>query len=311
MESRMQPRIPTIIRRGLRTARRLLGEDLAGRNFKVFPDDSLIVSYPRSGSTWLRFLIGNLIQRDRAVSFHEIERVIPDIHVNSRRYINGIPRPRLLKSHEYFDPRYRKVVYLVRDPRDVALSYYRYYRKLRVIPDGYPMNLYIASFLSGEMQSWGSWGENVGSWIGARGQVPDFILIRYEDLLIRTKDQLSKVTEFLNIPCNDDDLNRTVELSSAERMRDLEKSEGRDWVTIRGSREDLPFIGKASSGQWRTELDQASVSMIETAWGNWIIALGYDHSRNTLSDSKVLDPQITAKACLLSTPKYDSARKIF
>ena len=44
----------------------LLGLDYAARNFAVFPDDTMIVSYPRSGNTWTRFLIGN---RSRSLGY--------------------------------------------------------------------------------------------------------------------------------------------------------------------------------------------------------------------------------------------------
>lgn len=278
--------VTMMARRGRSTIRCLLGRDVAGRNLEVFPDDSFIVSYPRSGNTWLRFLVGNLICREGPINFHNLERVIPDIHVNSTRYISGISRPRLLKSHEYFDPRYRRVVYIVRDPRDVAVSYYRYYRKLRVLPDGYPMDRYIALFLTGELQTWGSWGENVASWLAARWGSGQFLMLRYEDLLADTVDQLSMVADFLEIQSTRQDLVRTVELCSVERMRILEKAEGDDWVTIKGGRKDVPFIGRATSGQWKTELTSNSVSMIESAWGKWIATLEYDLTCPQMEEAK-------------------------
>ena len=85
-----------------KATKRTIGKDFAGRNVAVFSDDLFIVSYPRSGSTWLRFLIGSLI-REGPVTIQNIEQVIPDIHVNSSRFLISIPRPRLMKSHEYFD----------------------------------------------------------------------------------------------------------------------------------------------------------------------------------------------------------------
>lgn len=68
-------------------ADRVLGTNIAGRNCAVFPDNSFIVSYPRSGSTWLRFLVGNLLSPDQPISFKTVEQVLPDIHVNSTQYI--------------------------------------------------------------------------------------------------------------------------------------------------------------------------------------------------------------------------------
>jgi len=58
----------------------------------------------------------------KEVSFSNIEHLIPDTAVISSRALKHIPRPRVIKSHNYFDHRYPKVIYIVRDPRDVALS---------------------------------------------------------------------------------------------------------------------------------------------------------------------------------------------
>ena len=46
----------------------VLGRKAAGRGLTVYPDDVFVVSYLRSGSTWARFLFGNLVQ-DEPVSF--------------------------------------------------------------------------------------------------------------------------------------------------------------------------------------------------------------------------------------------------
>lgn len=273
--SSRQALVMAMIRRGIAAAKSLVGKDFAGRRLEVFPDDSFIVSYPRSGSTWFRFLVGNLISKDEPISFRNVERVIPDIHVNSTRYISSVPRPRLLKSHEYFDPRYPQVVYIVRDPRDIAVSYYRYYRKVKVLADGYPMGRYIAAFLTGELQTWGSWRENVASWLAARQGRSGFLLLRYEDLLDKPHQELSKAAEFLGISSTANELARSVELSSVERMRELEKAQGDQWVTIKGSRQDVPFIGDAFSGQWKTELEHDAVVAIETSWGDLMTQLGY------------------------------------
>src|SRR6266511_1501639 len=82
------------------TAARVTGRVPAQRSFTSFSDDIMLVSYPRSGNTWLRFLIGNLISRE-PVRFANIERIIPDIYHHSDRELRKLPRPRFLKSHEH------------------------------------------------------------------------------------------------------------------------------------------------------------------------------------------------------------------
>src|SRR5438874_11935634 len=122
-----------IVQTVLQAKRVLLGQVNAGRAATVYPDDVFLVSYPKSGNTWVRFLIANLIS-DIPVTFLNIEQRIPSIYILPDRALRAMPKPRVLKSHECFVPRYRNVIYIVRDPRDVAVSYYHYNLKKRVLP---------------------------------------------------------------------------------------------------------------------------------------------------------------------------------
>ena len=254
-----------------------LGTDIAGRNLAVYPDDTFIVSYPRSGNTWTRFLVANLVYPEQPVTFANIEQLIPDCEAMSSRYVKRVPRPRIIKSHEYFDPRYKKVIYIVRDPRDVALSYYDFSRKYRNIEDSHPLTSFVSDFVAGRLSSfdWGTWGENVASWFYTRNRRPEFLLLRYEDMLSDTQSELAKVARFLNIEPATDRLMGVVERSSADRMRKLEASQGEHWVATKNKRSDIPFVRTASSGLWKEKLPAASIAEIESAWGPLMRELGY------------------------------------
>ncbi len=78
------------------------------RDITIFPDDVFLTSYPRSGNTWTRFLVGNLLHQEEEVTFLSVERLVPDMYKHSDRVLRTLPRPRIMKSHECFDPRYRK-----------------------------------------------------------------------------------------------------------------------------------------------------------------------------------------------------------
>ena len=106
-----------------------------GRALQIFPDDVFLVSFPKSGNTWTRFLIANLAHPEQPASFANLYELVPDPEGTPKRIFDRIPRPRIIKSHECFDPRYPRVIYIVRDPRDVALSQYHYHRKCRKIDD--------------------------------------------------------------------------------------------------------------------------------------------------------------------------------
>jgi hypothetical protein len=75
----------------------VLGVDIAGRSLAVRPDDTFLVCYPRSGSTWTRFLIANLIHPGKAVTFANIEELIPDCEAHSSRYLKRLRGRRMIK----------------------------------------------------------------------------------------------------------------------------------------------------------------------------------------------------------------------
>lgn len=264
-----------MINRARTAARVLLGRKPAGREITVLDDDLFIVSYPKSGNTWTRFLIGNLLNADDPVTFANVEDKVPDIYVNTDERLLTIPRPRVLKSHESFDPRYRKTVYIVRDPRDVALSYYYFQIKQRHITDALPFVSFLEQFVAGEVDGYGSWGENVGSWLGARRHSERFLLARYEDILADPSRELKRVATFAGFKAEEVQIQAAVERSSADRMRSMERQHGQLWKPIKNSRSDIPFVRAAKQKQWTTEMPQACARIIECEWRDSMTELGY------------------------------------
>jgi len=261
----------------------VLGRDVAGRNLFVFPDDTFLVSYPKSGSTWARFLVAALANPSETVSFLNIDRLLPSISSRSKRDLRKQRRPRLIKSHEYFDARYQNVIYLVRDPRDVVLSQYRFFLKRGAIDDGYTLDRFVNRFLAGDLNTYGSWGENVGTWLVSQNGAKRFLLVRYEDMLRETARELQTIANFLGLSVSPGHLARCVEQGSADRMRDLEKKQGSQWVTTKGVRTDIPFVGAAQAGGWKSGLAVQHIAQIESAWGPLMRHLGYELSNEPAS----------------------------
>ena len=260
-------------------ARAALGLNKAGRHLTVFPDDVFIVSYPRSGNTWTRFLIGNLLNPDDPVTFANVEERVPEIYFYSDRQLRALKRPRILKSHEYFDARYRRTIYLVRDPRDVAVSLYKYSIKRRNIPDAYPIEEFVPRFIAGEfLVDWGNWQDHIFGWRAMRGADNGFLLLKYEDLLASPERELAKIASALQVDGTPARLARAIELSSAANMRTLEKKQSTDWELTKDTRQDVPFVGDAKAGGWQRTLPASSVREIERAWGPTMAALGYQLS---------------------------------
>lgn len=278
----MYTRLKNYLRQVTQTA---LGTRPAGHGVSVFPNDIFLVGYMRSGTTWSRFLMGNFVHSDQAVDFKTVSDLVPSIYEHADRKLRA--RPRLIKSHESFDPRYPRVVHFVRDPRDVAVSLYYYCLKNRAIPDGFPKDDFVDLFMTCRTGSaadqLGNWEDHTLSWLRLRQGRETYRLVRYEDLLAHTERELTRIAPLLGVEPSPERIERAIRLSSADRMRSLEKTQSKHWVTTKNTRQDIPFVRQAKSGNWQTSLPESCVRKIEKAWGQTIEELGYELSTSRLA----------------------------
>src|ERR1700677_2078955 len=268
----------------VRVARVLTGRQDAGRNLTVYPDDVFIVSYPRSGNNWTRFLIGNLIHPEDPVTFANLERRVPEIYYSPDRRLRALSRPRVFKSHEVFQAHYPHVLYIVRDPRDVAVSNYHHNLKAGNIPPDCGLENFVPMFLAAKFDhKCGTWADHVISWLATRENRDGFAVLRYEDLIQDPVAALARVAAFLEtsgfpaVDRSEGNLQHAVELSSADRLRALEKTQGAAWTRSHASRENRPYQAgrQAVAGGWRSTLPPPSVQQIEAQYGPLMKKLGY------------------------------------
>src|SRR5215831_7110332 len=82
------------------------------RHWGLDPNDAFIASYPRSGNTWLRFVLFDVLVSGQISGFDEVNHIIPEVGL----HISGYPllpgRGRLIKTHEPYQKEYRKAIYL-------------------------------------------------------------------------------------------------------------------------------------------------------------------------------------------------------
>ncbi|MEL6910716.1 MAG: sulfotransferase domain-containing protein [Cyanobacteria bacterium J06598_4] len=255
-----------------------------GRKLTIFADDIFLVSYPKSGNTWIRFLIANLLYPDTDITFANIKNIIPDIYLTSNRELLQMARPRIIKSHEYFDPRYKKVIFIVRDPRDVTLSSYFHALKYGLISETTSLEEFCHKFVFGqyhfigESNPLGSWLENTESWLATRKNDSNFLLLRYEDFQTDIAEQLNQIASFLSLKYSESDVSRAVELSSIERMRQLEQQQQDVWPSKYTKKDDIAFVRSAVSGAGQIQLSPTIIELIESRWGETMQKLGYSVS---------------------------------
>ena len=242
-----------------------------GRDILVRDDDTFLTSYPRSGNTWVRFILANLLDPGNSDSYSFVRVNVPDIYKEKARVIDGLPSPRVLKSHEYFDPRYRRVIYLVRDPRAVAVSYFHQQMRFGVIPPDTTLETFVGRFIAGGADGFGTWSDHVESWLNTAGKRDSFFLLRYEELATDGVARTIELARFLKLSSSEEEIRRAFKRSSIERMKSLEKAEAND--------DELPahttFVRRGGVETWRDELGDKEADAITSSFGDTMKKLGY------------------------------------
>lgn len=229
--------------------------------------DVFIASYPRSGSTWLRFLLLEVL-RGESSGFRNVDALIPDVgkHESTPPLLaNG---GRLIKTHEAFRPEYKKAAYLVRDARDVVLSEYAYQMALGLVRCDF--DDYLLRFLRGKVNGYGSWQAHVVSWLDAsleKGH--DIRVVKFEDLRRDCLGTLGEVLDFLGVCVDPKVIERAIANNSIQRMQEKER------ITPQRASKGGRFIRNGLAGAWRERLTDAQVGVIRQYAGGALSRLGY------------------------------------
>lgn len=195
-----------------------------------------IASYPKSGNTWLRFLVSNLVFGPQE-SAAALNRLAPDVHELAE--VPQLPdAPVLMKTHFPYSPsmpladRTGAALYIVRHPADVMLSNFHYARRRGGLrsDDATVLADYLAQYVTARgdprwiAAGMGPWDEHVRSWLAVRHPFP-VLPLRYEDLLGSAGNAARAICTFLGLPRSGEEIDRAVAGASFERMSEIERSD--------------------------------------------------------------------------------------
>lgn len=242
-------------------------------------DDVVTPSFPKSGSTWVRFVVATIATQEAAVNFTNLTDLSPPLgtHRDAPRLIGG--RGRFIKTHERYQafPRFRsRALYVVRDGRDVAVSLYHFLRRWNIYNG--PFDAYLTAFLEGRVVNYGSWQEHVSSWYGAARQHPDTIaVVRYEDLLSdRATEALGAALSQIGWNVPDEVVEDALQQNSFERMKKMEAETGVRNVRNMGAKDpSVPFVRQGKAGQWRDMFSDEQLEEFHEAAGKALVLAGY------------------------------------
>lgn len=256
-------------------ARALGGKNQALVPHEIFMDDTFLASFPKSGNTWCSFILASLLARNEGkgeeINFFNVRDFVQEyddtlrIRLRERR-VGGYPR--IIKTHSGCSSDFPKVILLVRDPRDVMVSYHHYLKGLHRIPDDMTIEALVRS------SSYGihAWVAHTRGWLERADTGRRVRIFRYEDMLSDPFAVLKKMTFLLGCPASDADIQWAIEHASKDRMKEMERLTRRPEYPL--TRSDFQFVRKGIAEQGR-DLPFEVKSEIEEVAGDLMRLLGY------------------------------------
>jgi hypothetical protein len=245
---------------------------------KLQATDAFIVSYPKCGRTWLRLLLGKLLQQQ--FGFAEDQRLlelraltaalpgVPTVDISHDDYPHWKPADAVERTKQRY--RARKVVFLMRDPRDTLVSYYFQYthRGDRKLANDAAFDGTISDFIRHRIGGIDSLAAFYNAWAEQRSAPAGFLALRYEDLHAEPVNALRRLSAFLGFPeAGEETLQRAVSYCSFDNMRRMEKENALQSARLAAPDRNDPESFKVRRGKvagYRDYLGEADLRFLDS-----------------------------------------------
>ena len=272
-----------------------------------------IASYPKSGNTWIKLFLKSYFNSSNtnfsinpkiddifsietfpiAKEFKNLDIKYEDFAeiaknwINMQSLINLNNKPNYLKTHNAMcsinnyqftnDENTIGAIYVVRDPRDIAISYSNFLNKEIDDTIEYILsdNCFEQDFFENLLYKksiMGNWAYHYNSWKNYKSK--EIIIIKYEDMITKTNETFLKILKYLNkinnVEINQKKMMDAINLTSFKNLRKLEKNEG-----FRENPSIKPFFRKGQIGEWKEILNKNQIQKIEKKFTKEMEELDY------------------------------------
>lgn len=179
----------------IRRATHHLREGEFYRLFFYNKDHIWLSSFPRSGNTWIRHMLHEILSNEPSDS-KNIRQTIPDIHnhwdiLNLRK--SALP---YVKTHFPYSDYQKKVVYIIRNPFDTIYSYWK------LVSNDQHIAISLDDFISDQIKEgyiYGRWDRHILSYINSGLKQNEILILKYEDLVVDPYKGLVDILMFSSI----------------------------------------------------------------------------------------------------------------
>ncbi|XP_015665843.1 sulfotransferase 1A1 [Protobothrops mucrosquamatus] len=238
--------------------------------FQAHPDDLLISTYPKSGTTWISEIM-DMIYKEGSVEKCALKPIyvrVPFLEFalpclpTGLELLKEAPHPCLIKTHlpvhllpKSFLEKNCKIIYVARNAKDVAVSFYYFYKMAKLHPEPGTWEEFLEKFLDGNV-SFGSWYDHVKGWWDIREKYRILYLF-YEDMKEDPEQEIWKIMEFLERPADE---NLVKKIAHHTSFKEMSQNPMANYTGVPISFMDhtiSPFMRKGVAGDWKNQFTVA------------------------------------------------------
>ena len=284
------PSIPEVRINGLKVPGIFDAEWIKSMNDAVGPrpDDVWVVTYPKCGTTWTQHIVRLIINKgkdyglniDYAVPWLEGFADIPAIGYTYRVDIDKLASPRAFKSHFPYEmmpcglpsTTPGKYIYVVRNPRDVAVSYFHHDRAVPIYPL-YEWGDYFEKFLKGDVD-FGDYFDHVLGW-WAHKDDDNVLFLKYEDMKKDLPSAVATIAKFIGQDISKELVDEIAHRTTFSNMK-KDSSANYEWVKKLRRPNASDFMRKGVVGDWKNYFTPEQTAKLDAVYEKKLKKTGID-----------------------------------
>uniref|UniRef100_A0A8C7S977 Sulfotransferase n=1 Tax=Oncorhynchus mykiss TaxID=8022 RepID=A0A8C7S977_ONCMY len=198
-------------------------------HFQFQDRDTVIATYPKSGTTWMQEIVTLVKNRGDP----QLSKTVPNWarapwleQHGSAKVLEATQGDRIITTHLPYNllssalqGSKAKVIYVTRNPKDVAVSYYHFHKMAKFLPEPNSFDEFLDSFLEGSV-SYGSWFDHVKGWTSQAGVLANVLYISYEEMWLDLQGSMERISSFLQCPLVGEELTNSLRHCSFSSMSD-------------------------------------------------------------------------------------------
>ncbi len=246
-----------------------------------------VASFPKSGSTWMRYILAHLlfdVDDEKAL----VREMVPNIHdwEGPLKYDwKGAYLAKTHLAHHNLPARMktRAAIYVIRNPLDVVDSSVAY---MNPRSDGEQQRIIDEFCSTGSLEPWctilgyESWESNITSWTG-ESRDHALLIVQYEDMLKEPHEYIGRIAKFLDVDADDKKIeyvHDATTFSTMKQQEDKEVGSGAKGVFTDErlfDKKNFSFMRSGKSGGYQECFSERQIEQLISRFGPTMESLGY------------------------------------